>query len=210
MSKNKITLGYVLSKYRLKSNLDRARLSYKISTDIDYIIALEKGNYKVFKSFNQALPIIKKLSYILGLKYQSLVDLYHNEYYAYIDTHKHNDKHKNRLVIHHHIFKLSGGLMLGGIILGYLILQFYQITYSPNIKLNDDAHYQFYNQEEYKLTGHLVRASQLTLNGQKVTINEDGKFEVLLNLRDGENRIELAVHKDSQLLKTLQKTIYKQ
>ena len=56
----------------------------------------------------------------------------------------------------------------------------------------------------------MVRASQLTLNGQKVTINEDGKFEVLLNLRDGENRIELAVHKDSQLLKTLQKTIYKQ
>jgi len=210
MNKQKITLGYILSKYRSKSNLDIDRLSYKISTDINYIIALEKGDYKVFTSFNQALPIIKKLSYILGLKYQSLVELYNKEYYAYINTHKQSDNRKTRFVINHSIFKFSGVFMLGGLIVGYLILQFYQITYSPAIKLNDPTLYQFYNQEEYTLTGHLARASQLTLNGQKVKIKEDGQFEVILHLREGENRIELAVHNDSQLLKTLQKTIYKQ
>jgi cytoskeletal protein RodZ len=208
MNKNKISLGYILRKYRNKFGIDIDKLSHKISTEVDYIIALEKGNYKIFTSFNQALPIIRKLSYVLGLKYNSLVELYHKEYNTYIST-KQNDNN-TKLVINYQIFKFAGVMMIGGIILSYLVLQVYQITYSPVIKLDNDAVYQFYDKEEYKLTGNLSRASQLTLNGQKVTIKEDGNFEVLLNLREGENRIELAVQKDNQLLKTLQKTIYRQ
>jgi cytoskeletal protein RodZ len=208
MNKNKISLGYILRKYRNKFGIDIDKLSHKISTEVDYIIALEKGNYKIFTSFNQALPIIRKLSYVLGLKYNSLVELYHKEYNTYIST-KQNDNN-TKLVINYQIFKFAGVMMIGGIILSYLVLQVYQITYSPVIKLDNDAVYQFYDKEEYKLTGNLSRASQLTLNGQKVTIKEDGDFEVFLNLRKGENRVELAVQKDNQLLKTLQKTIYRQ
>lgn len=208
MNKNKISLGYILRKYRNKFGIDIDKLSHKISTEVDYIIALEKGNYKIFTSFNQALPIIRKLSYVLGLKYSSLVELYHKEYDTYISTKQ--NRNNTKLVINYKIFKFGGIMMIGGIILSYLVLQVYQIAYSPAIKLNNDAFYQFYDKEEYKLTGNLARASQLTLNGQKVTIKEDGNFEVLLNLREGENRIELAVQKDNQLLKTLQKTIYRQ
>ena len=208
MNKNKISLGYILRKYRNKFGIDIDKLSHKISTEVDYIIALEKGNYKIFTSFNQALPIIRKLSYVLGLKYNSLVELYHKEYNTYIST-KQNDNN-TKLVINYQIFKFAGVMMIGGIILSYLVLQVYQITYSPVINLDNDAVYQFYDKEEYKLTGNLSRASQLTLNGQKVTIKEDGDFEVFLNLRKGENRVELAVQKDNQLLKTLQKTIYRQ
>jgi hypothetical protein len=208
MNKNKISLGYILRKYRNKFGIDIDKLSHKISTEVDYIIALEKGNYKIFTSFNQALPIIRKLSYVLGLKYSSLVELYHKEYDTYIST-KQNEN-TTKLVINYQIFKFGGVIMIGGIILSYLVLQIYQMAYSPAITLDNDTFYQFYDKEEYKLTGNLSRASQLTLNGQKVTIKEDGNFEVLLNLREGENRIELAVQKDNQLLKTLQKTIYRQ
>jgi len=208
MNKNKISLGYILRKYRNKFGIDIDKLSHKISTEVDYIIALEKGNYKIFTSFNQALPIIRKLSYVLGLKYNSLVELYHKEYNTYIST-KQNDNN-TKLVINYQIFKFAGVMMIGGIILSYLVLQVYQITYSPAINLDNNTLYQFYDKEEYKLTGNLSRASQLTLNGQKVTIKEDGDFEVFLNLRKGENRVELAVQKDNQLLKTLQKTIYRQ
>jgi hypothetical protein len=209
MNKQKITLGYVLRKYRSKSNLDIDRLSYKISTDIDYIIALEKGNYKIFTSFNQALPIIRKLSYTLGLKYQSLVELYNKEYEFYIHNNNNNIV-KSKTFINYNLFKFSGGLIVGIVILGYLMLQVYQMTYSPIITLDNAQPYQFYDKEEYKLNGNLSRASQLTLNGQKVTIKEDGNFEALLNLQKGENRIELSVKKDNKFVKTLQKTIYRQ
>lgn len=209
MSKQKITLGYILKKYRSKYNLDIDRLSHKISTEVDYIIALEKGNYRFFTSFNQALPIIKKLSYVLGLKYQSLVDLYNKEYEFYINN-KYKDNPKSKLVINYSIFKFGTVIIIAGIIISYLFLQVYQIRYSPVINLDNDKLYQVYNQDEYTLTGNIARASNLTLNGQKVTIKEDGDFEVLLNLRKGENRIELAVQKDNKLLKTIQKTIYRQ
>jgi|LakMenEpi03Aug12_release.lakeMendotaPanAssembly.Ray.scaffolds.fasta_scaffold07267_8 hypothetical protein len=209
MNNQKITLGYVLRKYRSKSNLDIDRLSYKISTDIDYIIALEKGNYKIFTSFNQALPIIRKLSYTLGLKYQSLVELYNKEYEFYIHNNNNNIV-KSKTFINYNLFKFSGGLIVGIVILGYLMLQVYQMTYSPIITLDNAQPYQFYDKEEYKLNGNLSRASQLTLNGQKVTIKEDGNFEALLNLQKGENRIELSVKKDNKFVKTLQKTIYRQ
>lgn len=209
MSKQKITLGYILKKYRSKSQFDIDRLSHKISTEVDYIIALEKGNYKVFTSFNQALPIIKKLSYVLGLKYQSLVDLYNKEYEFYINN-NHKDNFKPTLVINYSIFKFGAVIIIAGIIISYLVLQVYQIRYSPVINLDNDKLYQVYNQDEYTLTGNISRASNLTLNGQKVTIKEDGDFEVLLSLRKGENRIELAVQKDNKLLKTIQKIIYRQ
>lgn len=208
MSRQNITLGYILKKYRSKLNLDINKLSHKISIEVDLILALEKGNYKIFTSFNQALPIIRKLSYVLGLKYQSLVDLYNKEYDIYIKNKAKNNKPK--LVVNYNIFKFGGGLIISGIIIGYLFLQIYQIRYSPTISLDNAQTYQIYNQDEYKLTGNLSRASQLTLNGQKVTIKEDGDFEVLLNLRQGENRLELAVRKDNKLLKTIQKTIYRQ
>lgn len=208
MSRQNVTLGYILKKYRSKLNLDIDKLSHKISTEVDLIIALEKGNYKIFTSFNHALPIIRKLSYVLGLKYQSLVDLYNKEYDIYIKNKTKNNKPK--LVINYNIFKFGGRLIISGIIIGYLFLQIYQIRYSPTISLDNAQPYQIYSQDEYKLTGNLSRASQLTLNGQKVTIKEDGDFEVLLNLRQGENRLELAVQKDNKLLKTIQKTIYRQ
>jgi cytoskeletal protein RodZ len=206
MSKN-ITLGYVLRKYRSKSNLDIDRLSYKISTDVDYIIALEKGDYKVFKSFNQPLPIIRKLCYALGLKYQSLVELYNKEYEIYIHTTK-NGLDISKPLINYNLFKVSLGVVFGIIILGYLMLQTYQMTYNPKISLDNKQLYQFYEQEEYKLSGNIARANNLTLNGQKVTIKEDGQFDVPLNLQKGENRIELAVQKNNQVVETLQKTIY--
>ncbi|NBP56478.1 hypothetical protein EBU71_08085, partial [bacterium] len=110
----------------------------------------------------------------------------------------------------YNIFKFGVGLIISGIIIGYLFLQGYQVRYNPTISLDNAQPYQIYTKDEYKLTGNLSRASQLTLNGQKVKIKEDGDFEVLLNLRQGENRLELAVQKDNKLLKTIQKTIYRQ
>lgn len=208
MSKHKITLGYILSKYRVKSKLDIDKLAYKISTDVDYIIALEKGNYKVFKTLNQAIPIIRKLSYVFGLKYQNLVDLYNKEYESYWYSKKH---HNNtfKLIINHSILRLSIGIFIGIFMISYLILQIYQIRYSPSIILSNQSNYQIYDQDQYKLEGQLSRADKLTLNGQKVTIKEDGKFEIILNLRQGENRLELIAQKNNKLLKTIQKTIYK-
>lgn len=209
MTKNTLTLGYILSKYRLKSKLDIDKLAYKLSVNVDYIIALEKGNYEIFKTLNQALPIIRKLSYVLGLRYQGLVDLYNKEYEVYLNSKKHKNNN-SKLVINHNILRLGIIVCIGSVIISYLGLQIYQIQYSPSIILSDESNYKIYNQEQYKLEGKLLRADKLTLNGQKVTIREDGKFEILLNLKKGENRIELAAQKNNKLLKTIQKIIYKE
>jgi len=209
MIKDNIKLGYILNKYRLKFKLDINQIAEKISTNIDYIIALEKGNYKVFQTLNQAIPIIRKLSYVLGLKYQILIELYTREYEVYWDLQKQKSSIP-KLVINNNLVRLSFSFSILGIIVGYLILQVYQIRYSPAITLANENIYQIYNENQYKLEGKLTRADNLTLNGQKVTIKEDGKFEVLLNLEKGENRIELSVKKDNQVLKTIQKIIYKQ
>jgi hypothetical protein len=210
MSKvSRITLGYILAKYRLKSKLEINVLADKLSTDAEYLIALENGNYRVFKTFNQAIPIIRKLSYVFGLKYQSLVELYNREYEIHLNS-QNQKSNIPKLVINHSILRLGLSFSIVGIIIGYVFLQIYQIRYSPAITLANDNNYQIHDQSQYKLEGKLTRADQLTLNGQKVKIKEDGKFEILLNLSKGENRLELAVQKDDKLLKTIQKTIYKQ
>lgn len=208
MSKEKITLGYVLTKYRLQSNLTTVQLADKLSIEEKYIIALEKGDYNEFTSLNQPFPIIKRLSYVFGLKYNVLIELYHQEYETYIHQ-LDQQKAKPKLIISHTMMRMSIGITIGLFVVIYLGIQVYQLGYTPVLTLNNKAIYEINNANEYTLSGNISRAGQLTLNGQKVTLKEDGKFEIILSLRDGENRLELQVSKDNKLLKTTQKIVYK-
>ncbi len=209
MSKEKITLGYVLTKYRLKSNLTMEQLADKLSIEEKYLIALEKGDYHEFTSLNQPFPIIKRLSYVFGLKYNVLIELYHQEYESYIHQ-LDQKKAKPKLIISHTMMRMFIGITIGLIVVIYLGIQVYQLGYTPVLTLNNKDSYEINSNTEYTLTGNISRAGQLTLNRQKVTLKEDGKFEVILFLRDGENRLELQVSKDNKILKTTQKIVYKQ
>jgi DNA-binding XRE family transcriptional regulator len=209
MSKEKITLGYVLTKYRLQSNLTTVQLADKLSIEEKYIIALEKGDYNEFTSLNQPFPIIKRLSYVFGLKYNVLIELYHQEYETYIHQ-LDQQKAKPKLIISHTMMRMFIGITIGLFVVIYLGIQVYQLGYTPVLTLNNKAIYEINNANEYTLSGNISRAGKLTLNGQKVTLKEDGKFEIILSLRDGENRLELQVSKDNKLLKTTQKIVYKQ
>ncbi len=209
MSKEKITLGYVLTKYRLKSNLTTEQLADKLSIEEKYLIALEKGDYQEFTSLNQPFPIIKRLSYVFGLKYNVLIELYHQEYEFYIHQ-LDQQKEKPKLIISHTMMRMSIGIIIGLIVVIYLGIQVYQLGYTPVLTLNNKDTYEMNKNSEYTLTGSISRAGQLTLNGQKVTLKEDGNFEIILFLRDGENRLELQVSKDNKPLKTTQKIVYKQ
>jgi transcriptional regulator with XRE-family HTH domain len=209
MSKEKITLGYVLTKYRLKSNLTTEQLADKLSIEEKYLIALEKGDYHEFTSLNQPFPIIKRLSYVFGLKYNVLIELYHQEYEFYIHQ-LDQQKEKPKLIISHTMMRMSIGIIIGLIVVIYLGIQVYQLGYTPVLTLNNKDTYEINKNSEYTLIGNISRAGQLTLNGQKVTLKEDGKFEIILSLREGENRLELQVSKDNKLLKTTQKIVYKQ
>lgn len=206
MSKDSITLGYILTKYRTQAGLDIRQMSSKISIDDMYIIALEKGDYHVFSSPNQAIPIIKRLSYVLGLKYNLLLDMYYQEYENYSQR---SQQHPTHIVLNYKMIKMTLASLVGIIIIGYLGLQIYQLNYTPVLTLKNDKAYEIQDSPIYTLAGTITRAGQLTLNGQKVTLKEAGEFEVVLNLREGENRLELQVLKDDSILKTTQKIVYK-
>lgn len=206
MSKNSITLGYILTKYRTQAGLDIRQMSSKISIDDMYIIALEKGDYHVFSSPNQAIPIIKRVSYVLGLKYNLLLDMYYQEYEQYSQRSQQQSTH---IVLNYKMIKMTLASLVGIVIIGYLGLQVYQINYTPVLTLKNDDKYEIQDSSLYTLEGSMTRSGQLTLNGQKVTLKEAGQFEVILNLRDGENRLELQVSKDDTILKTMQKIVYK-
>lgn len=209
MSSGKIKLGYILTKYRLKFNLTVSQLSLKISIPQEYIIALESGNYKLFKTLNQATPLLKKLSYVLGLKYSALAELYNKEYESYL-TNQNNKLTDKRFVISQNFVKKTLFAIIALGIVSYLILQFYQLGYIPVIKVSNNAPYEIYNQDSYNLTGSVSGADYLTLNGQKVTLKEDGNFEVSVILKNGENRLELEAIKNNKSFSSIKKVIYKQ
>lgn len=209
MSSNEIKLGYILTKYRLKLNLTVGQLSVKISTPPEYITALEGGNYKLFKSLNQATPLLKKLSYVLGLKYSALSELYNKEYELYLNSQNKTFNDKRFVISQKFIKKFLVFIGLIGV-LSYLVLQIYQLGYIPVIKVNNDSRYEIYNQESYNLTGRVRGADYLTLNRQKVTLKEDGSFDISIILKSGENRLELEAIKNNKSFSSMRKIIYKQ
>ncbi|MEY3470911.1 MAG: Glucodextranase, domain [Candidatus Parcubacteria bacterium] len=208
MNSGEIKLGYILTKYRLKLNLTVNQLASKLSTPSEYIYALEKGNYRLFKSLNEATPILKKLSYVLGLKYGALAELYNKEYELYASS-KYNNFSNKKVVINQKFFKKSLIIFISTVALLYLVSQIYQLGYIPVISLNGSDSYEIFSQENYSLSGTVNGADYLTLNGQKVTLKEGGSFEINILLRQGENRLELQAIKDNKSFGSIQKIVYK-
>jgi transcriptional regulator with XRE-family HTH domain len=202
-----ITLGYILKKYRLQLELTHTSLSDQISIDKKYIIALENGNYQEFESHNQVFPILKRLSYVLGLKYTGLMELYQKEYAIYMASHQKN-RFSHIRMSYASVRNIGVMILLGGICV-YIGVNMYRLAYIPAIQLDDKSQYRIYEQTEYVLKGSITRSGELTLNGQRVILQEGGVFETPIYLDQGENRLELVVKKDDTIIDTVQKVIYK-
>lgn len=203
-----VSLGYILKKYRLQSKLDYQLLANKTSIDKRYILALEKGFYQEFNPYNQAFPMIRRLSYVLGLKYSSLIELYQAEYRQYCLSSSKKSL-LSRISIHHRNLRTFFMVTVLVSIILYISFFVYRLAYRPVIQLENKSTYLVYVGEEYLLKGAITRSGVLTLNGEDVILDEKGGFSVPINLSPKENRLELVVEKNDKVIDSIQKVIYK-
>lgn len=206
---SQLSLSFVLRKYRTYYHLSERALAEKISVDEKYIIALEKGDYSAFRTISGE-DVLRRICFVVGLKFEPLQAIYQREYRIYQNNHKRLiDTILSLFFITPKRMRMIITWFGIAIILVYLGLQGYQIFLRPNVILADKQKIIMTEEDTYLLQGALKQSGKLTLNGEQVTLDSTGTFQITLSLQKGKNIIELVVSKDNQEVSRIYKTIYK-
>lgn len=206
---SKITLAFVLKKYRTKHGWSRSELAAKVSVRECIIVALEEQNWKKLPTHSEVREALKRMCYVLDLKYYPVVSLYEQEHRSAFESKKSTVKDRiTKVSVTDQTLKWGGAFLSCLIVVGYISSQVYTFAKGAEMSLDSPELFEYADGAQYQVTGMVDQGAQLTLNGQSVTLEPDGQFRVTLNLNPGPNPLEFQVEKGNTKTQTIQKTVY--
>jgi len=211
MTRSKLKLAYIIQRYRYRQGYSIEDLAFKISIRPEYLEAIELDKYNEVIPNNEVKGIIKKICYVLNLKYYRVLNLYEKEKFNHINIYDKENyiSHKvKNLSINNKLFKEIGLFIVAILIISYISYQIYFFIKIPKVILTNTDEIEYVENEEYSLTGKTDPNSQLTLNGQRVKINTDGEFDFKLNLNKGTNTFKFVINKNNRSKTTILKKVY--
>ncbi|MFA6295668.1 MAG: hypothetical protein WC666_04645 [Candidatus Paceibacterota bacterium] len=90
------------------------------------------------------------------------------------------------------IIKLSGALMLTGIIIAYAIWRSLDYARGPEIKIFWPTNGETATSSIITITGQVLRVNKLTLNGNPITTDEQGNWNQDIFIFQGLNKLTLS------------------
>lgn len=210
---NRITLAYVLKKYRAQSGLTLEQVSAKISFSQSLIRNLEEGVYSK-SHVSETAEVLKRLCYLYHLQYSEVERLFLQEASPNGRTRGSTRRHRsiNRAFQNMSITDrtLRVGLLGGGVlmIVGYVAFQSYTFVRAPRVHLDQFADFEYTSDQEVVIAGRVDTGGNLTLNGESVTLESDGRFSIDVPLTSGENPLEFQIQRGEGTPSVVQKIVY--
>ena len=211
MTRSNLRLAYIIQRYRYKKGYTIEYLSSIISIDPKYIEAIELDRYNEVIQKKEIKDILKKISYVLNLKYYKVLNLYEKEQFDHINIYYKNNNIKNlvnNISINNKNIKDTALFIVAILIVSYISYQIYFFIKIPQVTVANSNIIEYVDNSEYYLKGNTDPNSQLTLNGQRVKINTDGEFDFKLNLNKGANTFKFVINKNNRSKTTILKKVY--
>lgn len=208
---SKITLSYVLQKYRSQSGFTREQISAKISLDESLIQHLEEGKYQK-APISENKEVLKRLCYVYHLQYTEVEKLYLQEISPHTQPTPRGSKTLNRAFKNMSITDrtLRMGVIGGGfcVILGYVVFQSVTFVRAPRVHLDALEDFAYTGEPDLVIAGRVDTGGNLTLNGESVTLESDGRFSIDVLLTSGENPLEFQIQRGEGTPSVVQKIVY--
>ncbi len=189
---NMTTVGELLKTARLKKNLDFATIEKVTKIRAKFLQALEENEFEKLPPGTFAKGFIKNYAAFLGLPVEETLAFYRrqaNEEKLIILPHE--PFKIGRFALTPQLFTTLGITLLLLIFFGYLIFSYFQFAGSPTLAVNSPANNSVASQDQAEVIGKTDPETILTINGQQVTINENGSFEVKVPLQPGLNTLTI-------------------
>ena len=202
---NECTLGEVLASRRNSYTISINQVERAIKISKDYLLWLEKGEYSLLPGEVYVKNFIKAYGSYLGLDIQELLELYKRERDVYSNTH-----YRRRHIIRRPIKFLTQLSFLSTpkiarntiiaiavfVFLLYLGIKVEAIMRPPELLVANPAQDILTDAKFLDVKGTTLPGSQVTINGEPVSVNEDGSFLEKINLSEGINEIRIHAKRD--------------
>src|SRR3989344_3249279 len=186
-------VGQILKEERLrrKLTLDDIEKYTKIRRKV--LEALEEGDYSKLPAETFVKGFIKNYGEFLNLPTSSLLAVFRREFTKQANIEK---RQPPRLKLS---LSLTPNLTIASIfsvgivvLLIYLIFQYVSLAAAPQLVIDSPQNNQKVTQNEVEVVGKTDPDANLEINDERVPLDQEGNFKILIKLSSGENKINIS------------------
>ena len=189
-------LGERLKQTREDLNLSLKKFSDVSKIQIKYLERLEGGQYAKLPAFVYVQGFLKKYAQILDLPFDELVADYQKESGISKNNEEQNSLRLPELKSPRFVVtpkKISWAIVGLVVILvgGYFVYELSFLLSPPKLAVNDPAGDITIEASSVQVSGQSDASARLTINGQQVFVDTNGRFSQLINLSPGVNTLKI-------------------
>ncbi len=191
-------LGEKFKKTREEKNFDKKTFLHLTQIPEKYLLAIEEGTYDLLpKAKAHRLAYIRSIAKVLEMPVAECIVQFEKE--AGLNNADLAHPLRNiRLFPFASISIFLRNLTVGGLVVlfaGYLVWQVKGVLQPPYLAVFTPAEGNVVSTPRTNIQGETEKESRLTVNGQDIMVNEQGKFSTEIDLGGGVNTIQISATK---------------
>jgi len=192
-------LGEELKRARFAKHLDLKTVAYKLKTKPEYLQILESDDYEKLPAGFYGLNIFKRYAVFLGLNEKRLTRVFLAG--RRLGAGASEAMFSKKVVRRHELWimpKFLRNVLIALAIVvcfSYLALYFNRITTPPNLEISRPESNISQAELNYTIVGSAEPESEVTINNQRILINQDGSFTQAVALKNGVNLLIIKARK---------------
>jgi len=202
-------VGQVLKEARIAARLTLEEVEKKTKIRKKNLVALEESNYSDLPPPTYVKGLIKNYGQFLGLSPNSLLALFRREYSGLeketLSATFLNLPFKFRLTPGLTI-SVFGALAVLGLVV-YIGIQYFSLISAPRLEIKAPADFLRTSERQTEIIGQTDHDATVSVNSEKVDLDEDGNFKVQITLAEGLNEVEIVAKSKFGREKKVKRTI---
>ncbi len=189
-----MTLGEHLKKAREEAGLPLKKFAYISKIQQKYLEQIEEGRYEKLPAFVYIQGFLKKYSEILNLPTDELIEEYKKETQTSRQIQPETELSLLKLpkvIITPKKITWAIIIFIVIVVIGYLIYQLDSLIVPPALSLTYPSEDISTSSSSIEISGTTDYTAKLTINGQQIFVEKDGKFHQEINLSQGVNTLKI-------------------
>lgn len=207
------TLSEYLVAVRENLKLSCLDVSKKTTIKLQFLSALEQGEYKKLPADVYVLGFLKQLAGLYLINADILIEQFKKEKGIEHQIQKQSQalacswyrKVFNKVVVTPKILSLTVGLFFVVLSVGYIIWQVWSINKMPNLKISEPMNNSVIKASSVFVRGNTDPGLSVSINGENIFVDNKGFFEKQLSLNPGSK--EIVVMAKNRFDKSVRQTI---
>ena len=206
-----------LKETRIKRGVSLKEAAECIGVSVKYLERIEAGDYKNLPADVYVCGFLKKYAEFLELPVQEITDFYQKEKRIFYNIHGGNDIEKKylnngflgKIYITPKIISFFAIVMAAIFIVSYFIYEVGFLVSPPKLIMENPVQDMEIFEQKFNVIGRTDYDSFVKINGQNITVDENGYFNKEINLSDGVNVLEIkAVNRLGKETNLIRRLVY--